>query len=363
MNIFQGIAACGSFVACSGLGMQLVNVRDFALLNASEAPGDCRIAACVAMRNEERAAAACIASLLRQPDVCAVIVADDGSTDATVDIVRQIATRDSRVVLVQCDPALANGKASALVRAAAAADSAEPTHLYFTDADVRHDDGAVAALLLHLRSENVDAVSAWPRTDPAGFWDGVFAITLITFLLQALPMRIARSGTGNAAAANGQSFLVKLDAYRRCGGHARIHGNVEDVELAKLLRRTGGRIALASAAGLARVRGYGSFRDNARGYGRSLYFGAGAFGSVLFACWQLIAFVVPWALLPIATRYALPGTVASFTAVAISSMIMRKRWWLAFVTPLCGAAAAFAATLALAYGRKNAFTWRGRTLQ
>src|SRR5271168_2933468 len=48
-----------------------------------------RISAIVPARNEESSIAACIDSLLAQPDVLEIIIVDDQSSDRTAEIVRQ----------------------------------------------------------------------------------------------------------------------------------------------------------------------------------------------------------------------------------------------------------------------------------
>ncbi len=78
------------------------------------------------------------------------------------------------------------------------------------------------------------------------------------FLLQALPLRAARcNADARLCAGNGQLFLVDRRAYDRAGGHP-AGALVEDVALARALKRSGARIALASAGAIASVAGYGS---------------------------------------------------------------------------------------------------------
>src|SRR5271163_1469065 len=60
-----------------------------------------RISAIVPARNEESSIAACIDSLLAQPDVLEIIIVDDQSSDRTAEIVRQRMAADPRVKLLE----------------------------------------------------------------------------------------------------------------------------------------------------------------------------------------------------------------------------------------------------------------------
>ncbi len=75
-----------------------------------------------------------------------------------------------------------------------------------------------------------------------------------------------------AAAANGQFILVRRDAYNAVGGHASIAGEVlEDVALAKLVKRAGYSIWFGSGKGFVRVRMYRSFPAMWAGWRKNLY--------------------------------------------------------------------------------------------
>ncbi len=75
-----------------------------------------------------------------------------------------------------------------------------------------------------------------------------------------------------AAAANGQFILIRRDAYNAVGGHASIAGEVlEDVALARLVKRAGYPIWFASGKGFVRVRMYRTFSAMWEGWKKNLY--------------------------------------------------------------------------------------------
>lgn len=350
-------------VASAGLLMEAINLVDFRRIAPQATEGD--VVACVAMRNEARNAEACIVSLLAQSQIRAIVVCDDGSADETGAILRRIAEREQRVTVVSSDGGLdttSKPKARALALAVQKARGMAPAHFFFTDADVRMERGAIGALLLFGRERAAEVVSAWPRQRVRTLWDALFAPIVVLFLLQALPMRATRGTDRRFAAANGQLLLVERNAYERSGGHAATQGYVEDVELARLLRKSGARIALASAADIASVETYGSLRENVRGWGRSLYFGSGAGGCVIFGLWQLCAFVLPWTFFVVSPPAFAIGVCASIAARALASRQMGSTPLQIIQTPLGGLFAAFAAFSARADGARNRFSWRDRPL-
>jgi uncharacterized membrane protein len=74
------------------------------------------------------------------------------------------------------------------------------------------------------------------------------------------------------AAAGGQFFAVRATTYARASGHEAVRDRVlEDIELARAVKRAGGRIALADGSTLATCRMYTSWPDLGDGYGKSLW--------------------------------------------------------------------------------------------
>ena len=96
--------------------------------------------------------------------------------------------------------------------------------------------------------------------------------------LTFLPLRaMERSPRPSLAAAGGQFLVVDRAGYDRAGGHAAVRGEVlEDIALARAVKRTGGRIALADGSRLADCRMYTSWRELVDGYTKSLW---ASFGS------------------------------------------------------------------------------------
>lgn len=342
------LAAGGLFMVCANLGV-------FPALAPARYSG-IDVVACVAMRNEEQRASRCIASLLAQPGISGVIVADDDSSDGTAAIAEQFARIDPRVRVVR-----ANGsKRAALAAAAQAAQHFAHRYLFFTDADVELDPGALGALVRYAQRTGAGAVTAWPRTANGSWADRLLIPAITLLLLHALPMRASRAGNAKIAAGNGQIFLIEWDAYSACGGHAAIGSPVEDVALAQNLARAGYPAVFASASRFASADGYGSMQNAVQGLGRSLYCSGGVPACLGFALWQIAAFVLPFALLPFAIVPASVAVAAGVSSRWIVAARMREPLLPALFVPLSGIVCAAAACAAAVLGLRGSLTWRGR---
>ena len=132
--------------------------------------------------------------------------------------------------------------------------------------------------------------------------------------LTFLPLRaMERSPRPSLAAAGGQWLVADRAGYQRAGGHAAVRGEVlEDIALARAVKRSGGRIALADGSRQATCEMYTSWRDLTAGYSKSLWASLGpppAAGTVVVTLLFL---------------YALPPAAAPVLAVAGSGTLARR---------------------------------------
>ena len=222
-------------------------------------------------RNEERVIAASINSLLASRGIeIEVIVLDDGSTDRTAEIVRDIAVRDARVRLRSSPPLPGgwNGKQHACY---ALAQAARSNVLCFLDADVRLAPEALAEMSGFLSRTGSDLVSGFPRQETETPLEWLLLPLIHFVLLSYLPLAAMRALTAPGFAAGcGQFLMVRREAYRKAGGHAEIRATMHDgLLLPQLFRRHGLRTDIADLTHLATCRMYHNASEVWRGLSKN----------------------------------------------------------------------------------------------
>ena len=174
-----------------------------------------------------------------------VVVLDDGSTDETGEIVRQMSEFDDRVRLIEGIelPAGWNGKQHACYRLS---QHAKHDHFMFLDADVRLEPGAMDRLLTRKLSKSgeheVALLSAFPRQETGTLLEKML-IPMMHFIscLCYLPFSRMRSSTHPAYASGcGQLFLTDRESYQKAGTHEAICGSRHDgLKLPMIYRQNG----------------------------------------------------------------------------------------------------------------------------
>ncbi|MFI7023558.1 glycosyltransferase [Micromonospora sp. NPDC049900] len=276
------------------------------------------------LRDEAARVTPCLRSLLAQRGVpgLRVVVLDDGSTDGTADVVRSVVGDDPRVTLVTgiAPPPGWLGKPHACWQLAARAEPST-TALVFVDADVVLDRYAVAAAVTELRAAGAALLSPYPRIVARTAADRLVQPLLQWLWLTFLPLRaMERSPRPSLAAAGGQFLVVDRAGYLRAGGHAAVADRVlEDIELARAVKRSGGRIALADGSRLAACRMYDDWPQLRDGYTKSLW---ATFGHPLAAavvmCLLLLLYTAP----PLVAVGALLAGAPVVAALALSAYLL-----------------------------------------
>ncbi|MGW6914237.1 glycosyltransferase [Kitasatospora sp. NPDC054939] len=194
-------------------------------------------------------------------------------------------------------------------------------YLLLTDADIAHGPDSLADLVAAAEANRLDLVSQMARLRTETGWERLIVPAFVYFFAQLYPFRRSnRPGARTAAAAGGCS-LVRREALERAGGVAAIRGAViDDVSLARAVRRSGGRIWLGLAEQVDSVRPYPRLAQLWRMVSRSAYAQLGHSPLLLLgtvAGLALVYLVPPVAAVAGAVAAELPVAVAGGAAWAV----------------------------------------------
>lgn len=340
------------------------------------------ISICIPARNEEENIRACVEAALGQdyPNI-EIVVVDDRSTDATLAQLREIASRASRLILVDGSdlPEGWAGKPHALYQASAVA---RGEWLCFVDADTFLTAQAISSCYAKALETKADLFTVMTKQILGSFWEKAVMPLVMTALSVGFSPRKINDPNRRDAVANGQFIMIKRGIYAAIGGHEKVKDQiVEDKAISEQVKWNGYRLILADGTQVIRTRMYTSLETIWAGWTKNIYLGLrghttmlllGAFGAML----ALIAalFLPVWPLLGL--TWVLKGGGWMSLAVIVQAMMilgylihiragvargMEISPWYALATPLgAGVFAAMMLTSAWKVLSGQGVTWRGR---
>ncbi|MGA5583411.1 glycosyltransferase [Streptomyces thermodiastaticus] len=242
-------------------------------------PGDWP-AVCVVVpaRDEAAVLGESLPSLLAQdyPGRAEIVLIDDNSSDGTGELARDLARRHGGLPLTVDapgePPAGWTGKLWAVRHGVELARTRRPEYLLLTDADIAHAPDSLRRLVAAARAGGYDMVSQMARLRVESLWERLVVPAFVYFFAQLYPFRwIGRRGGRTAAAAGGCVLLRAETAERARIPEAIRHAVIDDVALARTVKRGGGHIWLGLADRVDSVRPYPRLHDLWRMVSRSAY--------------------------------------------------------------------------------------------
>lgn len=333
----------------------------------------------VPARDEAAVLPASLPSLLAQdyPGRAEVFLVDDGSSDGTGELARELSRRHGGLPLTVGSPGEPppgwTGKLWAVRHGIALARARDPEYLLLTDADIAHAPDSLRELVAAARTGDFDVVSQMARLRVESLWERLVVPAFVYFFAQLYPFRrIGLRGARTAAAAGGCVLLRAETAERARIPDAIRHAVIDDVALARTVKAGGGHIWLGLADRVDSVRPYPRLHDLWRMVSRSAY--AQLRHSPLLLLGTVAGLVLVYLVPPAAV---VAGAAAGSTAAAVTGaaawLVMtgtylpmlrhyRQPPWLAPLLPLTASLyLLMTVDSAVQHYRGRGAAWKGRT--
>lgn len=373
-SIARAIAGTGAITAAALTVHAALNMRRIRRPRDESVTVRERVSILLPARNEAHRIVPTLRSLLAQeglPDL-EILVLDDGSTDGTGDVVRQVVGSDPRVKVIDGPDDLPPrgwlGKSWACHRLA---QEATGDVMVFVDADVQLTTRAVASTIHHMREGGLDLLSPYPRQVAVTGAERITQPLVVWSWVTALPIAITeRSHYPSMAAAVGQFLVVDARAYRISGGHEAVSDMIlEDVGVLRALKRAGFQGAPADGSAVASCRMYDSWPEIYDGYTKSVW-SAVQPSPVAYALVAVmaLAYVAPpvFAVLGPGRAVRAWGIAGYASGVAGRYVVARRTgeriWPDVLAQPVSVATFAGLILASLRRHRAGTITWRGRPL-
>lgn len=343
------------------------------------------VSVCIPARDEANNIRRCVEAILRQdyPNL-EVIVLDDRSTDSTLTQLKEISSRDSRLLPISGSdlPEGWAGKPHALYQASAVA---KGEWLCFVDADTFLEPNALSSVYAKAVETNADLFTVMTKQILGTFWERTVMPLVMTALSVGFSPRKVNDPKRRDAIANGQFIFIRRSIYDAVGGHERIKDQiVEDKALSENVKWGGHRLIVAGGAKVVSTRMYTSLPEMWEGWTKNIYLGLrdqpyllilGAFGATLALMAALFLPLWPllglnwyfhggdWMALAVIVQALLIWGYLIYIRSRVASEMEISRWY-ALTTPLgAGVFAGMMFTSAWKVISGQGVTWRGRKYQ
>lgn len=339
------------------------------LTRPKEQPPALRVSILIPARNEAAVIGQTLEGLLRQTyPFTELLVLDDNSTDDTAVLIQQAAQQDRRVRLLNGQP-LPHGWLGKNWACHQLAQAAVGDLLIFTDADVGWQPSALAALVAQIEQEQAALLSIWPTQRTLTWGERLVVPLMALAILGYLPLTAVHYLPWSVfAAANGQCMAFRRGAYETIGGHAAVGDNVlEDVTLARLVKKAGLRLRLSDGAGLITCRMYHSWPEVRDGFAKNILAGHGRSVPFLLlsTLFHWLIFVLPWVMLLFPTARQMGWVWLWLLSVGVragTAVATRQRIQDALLMPISVLLMTRIAFRSIHWHYSGGPRWKGRTL-
>ncbi|HET6331315.1 MAG TPA: glycosyltransferase family 2 protein [Holophagaceae bacterium] len=260
MTLLDGAVLATATVIFGSLILVIRNLNKLEQLPEEPGPSSSSVCLCIPARNEAREIGAALETWIAQDhERLRIVVVDDGSTDATPEILASLACDRLRVIRNKTLPSGWLGKNHAMHLATETVEAKAADWLLFADADVKAAPSLLRRALAHAESTGADVLALVPGQDTGSFGERLLLPVLGSGFLMVVPAdRVAKPGA-MACAGIGAFTLIRRSVYDTLGGHAAAPLEaIDDMMLARRAKLAGFSNRLGQGGPDLRLRMYGS---------------------------------------------------------------------------------------------------------
>ena len=250
--------------------------RSGPVLGAAYPTRPLKVTVVIPARDEAEHIADTLRSLLSQQfnGELKIVMVDDNSSDGTGALARELAVTDRRLSVLDGELLKTGwtGKMWAVSQGLRQTETLAADYVLFTDADIVHGPGHLASLVSRAERDQLSLVSEMVRLRCESLAERATLPAFVFFFQLLYPFRWVCDPGRTTAAAAGGTMLVAQEALRRVDGVNRIRrALIDDVALAREIKRGGHRIWLGHGEQVISERRYAGFSDVWKMIARTAY--------------------------------------------------------------------------------------------
>jgi chlorobactene glucosyltransferase len=319
----------------------------------------------IPVRNEEKNIGNLLCSLTSLPyDHAEIIIFDDGSTDDTAAIIKDYALNDSRIRYIRGSD-LPDGWTGKNHACHMLANEAKGEYMMFLDADVTVGSDLLRRAVNYAVKHDLTLLSIFPMQEMKTTGEKIVVPFMFRILLSLLPLfLIRRCSWTSFSAANGQMMLFRSRDYRNQWFHEKVKDQLaEDIEIMRVIKRSGLRGDTLVGGEEIRCRMYGSYKEGVNGFAKNI-FSMFSNSIIFFLLFSLTGFF-GWIVLLFLPWYFLASYI--FMVLSLNAMIAitsRQKATTSMQYLIPGIAAFYhIAYLAVKAALTGSYEWKGRKMK
>jgi hopene-associated glycosyltransferase HpnB len=236
------------------------------VLGAAHPTRPLKVTVVIPARDEAEHISGTLTSLLTQQfnGELRIVLVNDNSSDATGSLALELAETDGRLRVVNGEPLKTGwtGKMWAVSQGLQQAETLAADYVLLTDADIVHGPGHLASLVSRAERDQLSLVSEMVRLRCESVAERATLPAFVFFFQLLYPFRWVCDPDRTTAAAAGGTMLISQEALQRVDGVSRIKAAlIDDVALAREIKRGGYRIWLGHGEQVVSKRRYAGFSE------------------------------------------------------------------------------------------------------